>query len=161
MQLACRVPPFTALMASDWALAQVCVREPAGSTPAGFAFVGCGDPLMPLLPFKAVLIGRAGKSGRPPLLEPSLKVQRDIAHNQSSGFAVKGLIARWPLKVHPNVVLNQRWRSVRWPGLAAHESPRIPGSPAALLESWRGICGRRSLSQRVRPPASATPRPFP
>jgi hypothetical protein len=43
---------------------------------------------MPLLPFKAVLIGRAGKSGCPPLLEPSLKFQRDIAHNQSSGFAV-------------------------------------------------------------------------
>jgi hypothetical protein len=61
----------------------------AGSTPAGFsfAFVGRGDPLM-LLPFKAMLFGRAGKSGRPPPLEPSLKVQRDIAHNQSSGFAV-------------------------------------------------------------------------
>jgi hypothetical protein len=53
-----------------------------------FAFVGRGDPLILLLPFKAVRFGRAGKSGRPPLLEPSLKVQRDIAHNQSSGFAV-------------------------------------------------------------------------
>jgi len=74
--------------------------------PAGFsfAFVGRGDPLM-LLPFKATLFGRAGKSGRPPPLEPSLKVQRDIAHNQCSGFAVaprvKGLNARGPLKVHP------------------------------------------------------------
>jgi len=53
-----------------------------------FAFVGRGDPLMLLLPFKAMLFGRAGKSGRPPPLEPSLKVQRDIAHNQISGFAV-------------------------------------------------------------------------
>src|ERR1700675_1655348 len=35
--------------------------EPAGSTPADFAFVGCGDPLMLLLPFKAVIFGRAGK----------------------------------------------------------------------------------------------------
>jgi hypothetical protein len=52
-------------------------------TPAGFsfAFVGRGDPLMLLRPFKAMLFGRAGKSGRPPPLEPSLKVQRDIAHN--------------------------------------------------------------------------------
>jgi hypothetical protein len=75
-------------MANDWTRAQVRAREPAGSTRAGFAFVGCGDPLMPLLPFKAVLFGRARKSGRPPLLEPSRKVQRDIAHNQSSGFAV-------------------------------------------------------------------------
>jgi hypothetical protein len=43
---------------------------------------------MLLLRFKATLFGRAGKSGRPPSLEPSLKVQRDIAHNQSSGFAI-------------------------------------------------------------------------
>jgi hypothetical protein len=43
---------------------------------------------MLLLRFKAMLFGRAGKSGRPPPLEPSLKVQRDIAHNQISGFAV-------------------------------------------------------------------------
>ena len=63
---------------------------------------------MLLLPFKAMLFGRAGKSGRPPPLEPSLKVQRDIAQNQSSGFAVapqvKGLNARGPLKIHP------KWR---------------------------------------------------
>jgi hypothetical protein len=58
---------------------------------------------MLLLRFKATLFGRAGKSGRPPPLEPSLKVQRDIAHNQSSGFAM-GINARWPLKVHP------KWR---------------------------------------------------
>jgi hypothetical protein len=48
------------------------------------------------------------QSGGPPLFEPSLKVQGDIAHNQSSGFAVapgvKGLNARGPLKVHP------KWR---------------------------------------------------
>ena len=69
--------------------AQVRAREPAGCTPAGFSFdfAGRSDPLM-LLPFKAMLFGGAGKSGRPPPLEPSLKVQRDIAHNQSSGFAV-------------------------------------------------------------------------
>jgi hypothetical protein len=60
-------------------------RSPSGFS---FAFVGHGDPLMLPLPFKAMLFARAGKSGRPPPLEPSLKVQRDIAHNQSSGFAV-------------------------------------------------------------------------
>jgi hypothetical protein len=58
---------------------------------------------MLLLPFKAMLFGWAGKSGRPLPLEPSLKVQRDIAHNQSSGFAVaprsQDLNARAPLKV--------------------------------------------------------------
>jgi hypothetical protein len=43
---------------------------------------------MLLLLFKAMFFGRVGKSGRPPPLEPSLKVHRDIAHNQSSGFAV-------------------------------------------------------------------------
>jgi len=68
-----------------------------------FAFVGRGDALMLLLLFKAMLFGGAGKSGRPPPLEPSLKVQGDIAHNQSSGFAVaprvKGLNAHGPLKV--------------------------------------------------------------
>ncbi len=41
----------------------------------------------------------------PPLFEPSFKVPRDNAHNQSSGFAAapgfKGLNACGPLKVHP------------------------------------------------------------
>jgi hypothetical protein len=37
-----------------------------------------------------LLLERAGgrKSGGPPLLAPSFKVQRNTAHNQSSGFAV-------------------------------------------------------------------------
>jgi hypothetical protein len=46
---------------------------------------------MLLLPFKAILfLERAGgrKSGSPPLFAPSFKVQRNTAHNQSSGFAV-------------------------------------------------------------------------
>jgi hypothetical protein len=37
-----------------------------------------------LLPFKAMLLSeraRGRKSGRPPLLAPSFKVQGDIAHN--------------------------------------------------------------------------------
>jgi hypothetical protein len=61
-----------------------------------------------LLLFKAMHFGRAGKSGRPPPLEPSLKVHWDIVHNQSSGFAVAprvlGNNTRRPLKVHP------KWR---------------------------------------------------
>jgi hypothetical protein len=72
---------------------------------------------MLLLRFKAMLFGRAGKSGRPPPLEPSLKVQRNIAHNQISGFAVapgiKDLNARRPSKVHP------RWR-LEESALASH-----------------------------------------
>src|SRR5260370_4899381 len=62
-----------------------------------------------LLPFKAMLpLGHARKSGGPPLFEPSFKVQRESAHNQSSGFTaapgLEGLNARGPLKVHP------KWR---------------------------------------------------
>ena len=87
--------------------AQVRDREPAFSAPAGFAFLGRADPLL-LLRFKATLFGGTGKSGRPPPLEPSLKVQRDIVHNQSSGFAVArrvtGNNTRGPSKVHP------KWR---------------------------------------------------
>ena len=54
---------------------------------------------MLLLPFKAMLpLGHARKSGSPPLFEPSFKVQRENAHNQSSGFtAAPGLEG---LKVH-------------------------------------------------------------
>ena len=60
-----------------------------------------------LLPFKAMLLlerARGRKSSGPPLLAPSFKVQRNTAHNQSSGFAVapglKGLNAFEGLKVH-------------------------------------------------------------
>src|SRR5258707_2417504 len=56
---------------------------------AGFSFavVGRGELLI-LLPFNAIsLLERAHgrKSGGPPLLAPSFKVQRNTAHNQSSG----------------------------------------------------------------------------
>jgi hypothetical protein len=110
--------------------------EPAGSTPADFAFVGCGDPLMLLLPFKAVIFGRAGKSGRPPPLEPSLKVHRDIAHNQSSGFAVaprvKGLNARRPSKVHPKWRLEEPGLDPCAAGIDRPSFPPIPGSPVGI-----------------------------
>jgi hypothetical protein len=44
-----------------------------------------------ILPFKFPLFrrDRARKSGRPSLFEPSLKVQRDFAHNPPSGFEVQ------------------------------------------------------------------------
>ena len=60
------------------------------ATGFAFAVVGRGELLMLLL-FKAMLLlERAGgrKAGGPPLLAPSFKVQRNTAHNQSSGFAV-------------------------------------------------------------------------
>jgi hypothetical protein len=60
-----------------------------------------------LLPFKTMLLlerARGRKSGGPPLLASSFKVQRNTAHNQSSGSAVapglKAHNAREPLKVH-------------------------------------------------------------
>jgi hypothetical protein len=102
------------------------------STPAGssFAFVGRGDPLLLLLLFKAMLFGRAGKSGRPPPLKPSLKVHRDIVHNQSSGFAIAPRGSKASTRAGPQrstqngVSRNQRRRPVRWPGLAGtHGSP--------------------------------------
>ena len=74
--------------------------------PAGFSF-GFGGFGKLLLLLRLALgrrwRSRPTKSGGPPPLEPSLKVQGDIAHNQSSGFAVaprvKGLNAHGPLKV--------------------------------------------------------------
>jgi hypothetical protein len=111
-------------------------------TPAdfSFAFVGRGERLMLLLRFKAMLFSRAGKSGRPPPLEPSLKVQRDIAHSQISGFAVapgiKDLNARRPLKVHPI------WRLAAPASQAAAGivRPKIAGESRAHQrpsQSWR------------------------
>ena len=50
---------------------------------------------------------RQRKSGGPPLLKPSFKVERDSTHGQRSGSWVapglEGLNARGPLKVHPKV----------------------------------------------------------
>jgi hypothetical protein len=67
-------------------------RRPKGQlNPAGFsfAFAGCGKLLTLLFPMLfPMLLERARKSGGPPLFEPSFKVQRENAHNQSSGFAV-------------------------------------------------------------------------
>ena len=108
-----------------------------------FAFVGRGDPLMLLLGFKAMLFGRAGKSGRPPPLEPSLKVHRDIAHNQSSGFAVaprvKGLNARGPLKVHPKWCLGESVLAHHAiEGIDRHMKPAAAGLTSGLPESCRG-----------------------
>jgi hypothetical protein len=79
-----------------------------------------------LLLFKAMLFGRAGKSGRPSPLEPSLEVHRDIAHNQSSGFAVaprvESINARGPLKVHPKWRLEKSALATR--ALAGIDRPR-------------------------------------
>jgi len=95
-----------------WHIALRCVDNPAGLS---LAFAGFGELLT--LPFKAMLLECARKSGGPPLFEPSFKVQRNSAHNQSSGFAVapglKAHNARGPLKVHP------KWR-LEESALASH-----------------------------------------
>jgi hypothetical protein len=73
--------------------------------PAGFpfGFGGFGKLLLLRLASGRHKRSRSTKSGGPPPLEPSLKIQGDIAHYQSSGFAVaprvKGLNAHGPLKV--------------------------------------------------------------
>src|SRR5260221_13034511 len=79
-------------------------RRP-NATGFAFAVVGRGELLMLLL-FKAMLLlerARGRKSGGPPLLAPSFKVQRNTAHNQSSRFTVAHCLkthnARRPLKV--------------------------------------------------------------
>src|SRR5260370_94762 len=69
---------------------------------AGFSLLFGG--LLLLTRRIAMLLGNSRKSGGPPLLAPSFKVQRDNAHNQSPGSAVapglKGLNAFEGLKVH-------------------------------------------------------------
>jgi hypothetical protein len=59
--------------------------------PVGFSFarVGRGDLLA--LFFRPMFSrcdrwNRSGESSGPPLFAPSLKIERDIAHNQNSGF---------------------------------------------------------------------------
>jgi hypothetical protein len=123
--------------------AQVRDREPACSAPAGFPFLGRGDPLMLLLRFKAVHFGRAGKSGRPPPLEPSLKVQRDIAHNQSSGFAVAPRV-----KASTRAGLQRSTQNGRLGGIHALAPIGRPktarkslDSQGGFSESWRGYPG--------------------
>jgi hypothetical protein len=75
------------------------------ATGFAFAVVGRSELLMLLLFKAALLLERAGgrKAGGRPLLAPSFKVQRNTAHNQSSGFTVapgsKASNARGPLKV--------------------------------------------------------------
>ena len=82
--------------------------------PAGFsfAFAGCGKLLTLLFP---MLLERARKSGGPPLLAPSFKVQRDV-HSKRSGFAVApgtgGVNARGSLKVHPKMASSSLRRVV-------------------------------------------------
>jgi hypothetical protein len=79
-----------------------------------FPFAGRGRLTLRFKPMLLVRGGfhRPGKSGGPPLLEPSFKVEGNGAHNQSSGFAVapglKGHNARGPLKVQPKLH-SQRW----------------------------------------------------
>jgi hypothetical protein len=67
-----------------WGRSQALRVEPVGFS---FARVGCRQ-LQTILPFKPILLGRdrrirLGKSGGPPLLAPSLKVEGDSAHDRN------------------------------------------------------------------------------
>jgi hypothetical protein len=53
---------------------------------AGFSLLFAGGGLLLLTRRIAMLLGNSRKSGGPPLFAPSFKVQRDNAHNPSSGF---------------------------------------------------------------------------
>src|SRR6266403_5330219 len=91
--------------------------------PASFSFPFAGRGRLPLH-FKSTLLVRGGfhrpgKSGGPPLFEPSFKVQRNDAHSQKLRVRgrprVKGLNARGPLKVHPKMASSSLRRVVaRW-----------------------------------------------
>src|SRR5258705_1496824 len=123
-----------------------CFHRSRPVLPAGlsFAFAGRGELLMLLLPFKAMLpLGHARKSGGPPLFEPSFKVQRENAHNQSSGITaapgLEGLNARGPLKVHP------KWR-LRESAQASLALLRVPAP--------RRTRPRGALRQRLRSPSA-------
>src|SRR5258708_28682189 len=73
---------------------------------AGFSLLFAGGGLLLLTRRIAMLLGNSRKSGGPPLLALSFKVKRDV-HSQRSGLVVapglKGLNARGPLKVHPQL----------------------------------------------------------
>ena len=53
---------------------------------AGFSLLFAGGGLLLLTRRIAMLLGNSRKSGGPPLLAPSFKVQRNSAHNPTSGF---------------------------------------------------------------------------
>jgi hypothetical protein len=121
-------------------------REPAGSTPAGFSFAIVGrDPLMLLLPFKAMLFSRPEKLAahrRSNLLSRS----RGISHiTKAPGLLsppVKGLNARGPLKVHPKYRLKESALAHHAiEGIDRHMAAgsRLPhqrASTAGFQESW-------------------------
>src|ERR1700728_124036 len=103
----------------------------------GFAFVGRGGPLLLLLLFKAMLLGRAGKSGRPAPLEPSLKVYRDIAHTKAPG-----------LLSAPRGQRHQRARALKGPSKMAARGSSV-GAPCDGLGTRSANPGPTSGLPRV------------
>jgi len=85
--------------------------------------------LIPPFKFSLFRRDRLRKSGRPSLFEPSLKVQRDFAHNPPSGF-----------EVQPPMLWCQRPRSSKGP---SHTSRRHgeSASVARALEVIGLYCG--------------------
>ena len=128
--------------------------------PEGFSFAFTRRGELFALPFRPTLLGRSRcnrqqKSGGPSLFEPSLKVQRDNAHNQNSRFAlppVSTSSTRDLAKPKPDVAWEStqirargllRVEAMWWPGLAGISQPAPKPAPAAFLESRRG---RRSTA---------------
>jgi hypothetical protein len=121
----------------------------------GFAFIGRGGPLLLLLPFKPTLFGRAGKSGRPAPLEPSLEVYRDIAHNLTKapgllsprgGGYQRARALKGPFN---DVSRNQRWRTMSRRRSAGGILPKH-GTSCACRSQRRRIPWATSLGDVAR-----------
>jgi hypothetical protein len=93
----------------------------------------------------------AHKSGGPPLLEPSFKVQRDRTHNQNSGVVapgLKGFNALGPSKVHSRKRCGVTSQTERLRGLIS-VSTLTSDCTARLYLHWDDNLGRRSITNAL------------
>lgn len=116
---------------------------------AGFSFAVARRGELLLLPFKAMLLSegaRGRKSGSPPLFAPSFKVQRNTAHNRLPGCRPRSQ----ELKRARSYKGPPRTRPCSGADRPSQDSPRMPDSPATLLEAWGETPVGRSCAKRWR-----------
>jgi hypothetical protein len=120
---------------------RLCGPQAGRFNPAGFPidFGGFRKLLLLRLAWGRSWRSRPTKSRGPPLFEPSLKIPGHNAHNRNSGFAVlplcEDLNAHRVRKVPRGIGGGCPFAGADRP---APDSPQIPDSPAAFLESCRG-----------------------